>query len=223
MNPVVLEIAGVGKSFGRTRALDDVTMSCRAGDIQAIAGENGAGKSTLVKIISGVIPHVAYEGSVTLEGKPIHFANVRDAEEAGVFLVPQELEIVPELSVAEYLFLNREPRRFGTVDRATLLADTTKWIARFQLKVSPLTPMGDLGSHEQQLVNIARAMTYGVRLLILDEPTASLTERETELLFERIRAFRALGITTLYISHRTRGVRAHRGRRRGSARRPSSR
>jgi D-xylose transport system ATP-binding protein len=197
-----IQAAAIGKSYGATRALEGVTLSWRKGDVQAIAGENGAGKSTLVKIISGVIPDGDYDGELRVEGRPVHFSNVRDAERSGVFLVPQELNVVPELSIAEHLFLNREPVRTGLIDLRELWCDTERWLETFHLPLSPLTKMGQLHSHEQQLVSIARAMTQGVRLLILDEPTASLTARETELLFERIRAFRELGVTTLYISHR---------------------
>lgn len=201
MNPAI-SVSNIDKWYGGTHALRGVSLSCMAGDVHAIAGENGAGKSTLVKIISGVVGSNQYSGDVSIAGTPVHFSTIRDAERAGVFLVHQELHIVPLLSVAEFLFLNREPRRFGMVDKAKLWTETTHWLKLFQLSVSPTTLMGELGSHEQQLVNIARAMTQGVKLLILDEPTASLTERETLLLFERIREFRAHGVTTLYISHR---------------------
>ncbi len=197
-----INIEAIDKRFGATHALQAVTTACQAGDVHAIAGENGAGKSTLVRIISGVIPFGEYEGTLTLGGVPARFASVRDAETAGVFLVPQELNIVPEMAVGDYLFLNREPGRFGLIDRKRLLAEATRWLSTFQLDISPLVKMDDLGSHEQQLVSIARAMTQGVKILILDEPTASLTERETEILFDRVRAFRELGVTTLYISHR---------------------
>lgn len=197
-----INIDAVDKRFGATHALQAVTTACQAGDVHAIAGENGAGKSTLVKIISGVIPFGEYEGTLTLDGVPARFANVRDAETAGVFLVPQELNIIAEMAVGDYLFLNREPRRFGLIDRKRLLSDAMRWLSTFQLDISPLVKMGNLGSHEQQLVSIARAMTQGVKILILDEPTASLTDRETEILFDRVRAFRELGVTTLYISHR---------------------
>ena len=197
-----IHIDAIDKRYGATHALQAVSTACRAGDVHAIAGENGAGKSTLVKVISGVIPFGEYEGIFKLDGTVARFSNVRDAENAGVFLVPQELNIVPEMAVCDYLYLNREPKTHGIIDRKTLLEETSKWLSVFQLDISPLVKMGDLGSHEQQLVSIARAMTQGVKILILDEPTASLTERETEILFERVREFRKLGVTTLYISHR---------------------
>jgi len=197
-----IRVSGLDKWYGGTHALRDVSLAVEAGHVHAIAGENGAGKSTLVKILAGVLTHHGYTGEVAIDGAPVRLGSIRDAEVHGVFLVPQELHVVPQLSVADFLFLNREPRRFGMVDRARLWADTSRWMRTFQIDVSPLTPMGDLDSHEQQLIIIARAMTQGVKVLILDEPTASLTERETRLLFERVRDFKSHGVTTLYISHR---------------------
>ncbi len=197
-----IRVSGLDKWYGGTHALRDVSLAVETGHVHAIAGENGAGKSTLVKILAGVLTHQDYTGEVAIDGTPVRLGSIRDAEAHGVFLVPQELHVVPQLSVADFLFLNREPRRFGMVDRAKLWADTARWMSMFQIDVSPLTQMGELGSHEQQLVSIARAMTQGVKVLILDEPTASLTERETRLLFERVRDFKAHGVTTLYISHR---------------------
>ncbi len=175
-------------------------MTFEAGDVHAVAGENGAGKSTLMKILSGVIGD--YDGTLEIDGTVRRFSSIRDAERDGVFLVPQELNIVPELRVGEYLFLNREPQRWGFVDSKTLWTDTAYWLDVFKLHVSPVARMGDLSTHEQQLVSIGRAMTQGVKVLILDEPTASLTERETELLFDRIADLHLHGVTTIYISHR---------------------
>jgi ABC-type sugar transport system ATPase subunit len=197
-----IRIAGVNKYYGSSQVLRDVGLTCEVGDVLAIAGENGAGKSTLVKIISGVIPVGSYEGDVLIHGMKAAFGNVRDAERSGVFMVPQELSIVPELSIADFLFLNREPLRCGIIDQRRLWTETARWLEIFRLENTPLTKMGELGSHEQQLVSIARAMTQGVKILILDEPTASLSGRETDLLFDRVRAFKNLGVTTLYISHR---------------------
>ena len=170
--------------------------------MHAVAGENGAGKSTLVKILSGVFGFRDYTGEIEIEGVRRTLQSVRDAERYGVFLVPQELHIVPELRVGEYLFLNREPQRWGLLDARKLWSDSAHWLSVFRLSISPLDRMGELSSHEQQLINIARAMTQGVKVLILDEPTASLTERETELLFSRITDLRAHSVATVYISHR---------------------
>ena len=194
------KVSDVDKRFGGAHALRGVSVTFETGDVHAIAGENGAGKSTLMKILSGVIGD--YDGTVEIDGTVRRFSNIRDAERHGVFLVPQELNIVPELRVGEYLFLNREPQRWGLVDAKTLWADTAYWLDVFKLPVSPVARMGDLSTHEQQLVSIGRAMTQGVKVLILDEPTASLTDRETELLFDRIADLHLHGVTTIYISHR---------------------
>ncbi|NTH16802.1 sugar ABC transporter ATP-binding protein [Agrobacterium rhizogenes] len=194
------KVSGIDKKFGVVHALKGVSISFRRGDVHAIAGENGAGKSTLMKILSGVIG--GYDGYIEIEGERCRFDSIRDAERHGVFLVPQELNVVPELRVGEYLFLNREPRRWGMVDTKTLWADAVRWLAVFKLDLSPLLRMGDLSTHQQQLVSIARAMTQGVKLLILDEPTSNLTERETELMFEQISDLHKHGVTTIYISHR---------------------
>ena len=190
----------VDKRFGGAHALRGVSATFETGDVHAVAGENGAGKSTLMKILSGVIGE--YDGKMEIDGTVRRFSSIRDAERHGVFMVPQELNIVPELRVGEYLFLNREPQRWGLVDAKRLWADTAYWLDVFKLNVSPVARMGDLSTHEQQLVSIGRAMSQGVKVLILDEPTASLTERETELLFDRIADLHLHGVTTIYISHR---------------------
>jgi D-xylose transport system ATP-binding protein len=199
-----VRISNLNKWFGGTHALRGVSMNFEAGDVHAVAGENGAGKSTLVKILSGVIGASEYTGEIAVDGVTQRLNNVRDAEQVGIFLVPQELNIVPDLRVGEFLFLNREPQRWGLVDTKKLWSETANWLDSFQLSVSPTAKMYELSSHQQQLVSIARATTQGVKVLILDEPTANLTERETELLFKRIGELRQRGVTTVYISHRLR-------------------
>ena len=202
MRPPAARVSDIDKWFGGAHALRGVSITFEQGDVHAVAGENGAGKSTLVKILSGVIGASEYGGTVEIGGVQRQLHSVRDAERCGVFLVPQELNVVPELRVGEYLYLNREPRRWGLIDPRKLWADTAHWLRTFRLNVSPLARMEELSTHEQQLVSIARAMTQGVRVLILDEPTASLTERETELLFARVANLHQHGVTTIYISHR---------------------
>ena len=203
LSPAV-KVSGLDKWFGGTHALRDVSATFEAGDVHAVAGENGAGKSTLVKILSGVIGAAEYTGKVEVDGVPRRLHSVRNAEQFGIFLVPQELNIVPELRVGEFLFLNREPQRWGLVDTKKLWSDTAHWLDAFKLAISPLARMDEITTHEQQLVSIARAMTQGVKVLILDEPTASLTGRETELLFMRVAELRRRGVATIYISHRLR-------------------
>jgi D-xylose transport system ATP-binding protein len=196
------KVVGIDKTFGGAHALRGVSITFEKGDVHAIAGENGAGKSTLVKILAGVISD--YAGAIEIDGVGHRFDSIRDAERHGVFLVPQELSVVPELRIGEYLFLNREPQRWGMVDTRKLWTDAARWLDVFKLDASPLEQMGNLSTHQQQLVSIARAMTQGVKLLILDEPTSSLTERETELMFARIADLHRHGVTTIYISHRLR-------------------
>jgi ABC-type sugar transport system ATPase subunit len=202
LSPAVARLTAIDKWFGGAHALRGVSVSFDRGEVHAVAGENGAGKSTLMKILSGVIPASEYTGRVEIDGAPRRLSNIREAEHHGIFLVPQELNVVPELRVGEYMFLNREPQRFGLVNSKKLWTETAHWLGVFKLHVSPLARMQDLGTHEQQLVSITRAMTQGVKLLILDEPTSSLTDRETELLFAQINDLRRHGVTAIYISHR---------------------
>lgn len=202
MRPPTARLTNIDKWFGGAHALRDVSVTFESGDVHALAGENGAGKSTLMKILSGVIPASEYSGAVEIDGMPRRLSSIREAEHHGIFLVPQELNVVPELRVGEYMYLNREPRRFGLVDTKKLWADTRHWLEVFRLQVSPLARMNELSTHEQQLVSIARAMTQGVKLLILDEPTSSLTERETEILFKQVEVLHRHGVSAIYISHR---------------------
>jgi ABC-type sugar transport system ATPase subunit len=198
--PASLEVRGINKWFGATHALRDVSLKVAPSSIHAIVGENGAGKSTLVRIIAGV--QTSYDGTVLVHGEPVVFSGVHEAEAAGVFLVPQELTNVPGTSVAENLMLNREPTRFGLIDYKAMYTKTSEWIRAFRIGVDPTTLMQTLTVPQQQLVTLARAMMQGLRILILDEPTATLSEAETTLLFDRLREVRELGVTTLYISHR---------------------
>jgi ABC-type sugar transport system ATPase subunit len=202
VRPPAARLTNIDKWFGGAHALRDVTVSFESGDVHAVAGENGAGKSTLMKILAGVIPASEYSGTLEIEGVPRQLHSIREAEQHGIFLVPQELNVVPELRVGEYMFLNREPQRFGFVNTKKLWAETRHWLEVFKLHVSPLARMVELSTHEQQLVSIARALTQGVKLLILDEPTSSLTERETEILFTQIDDLQRHGVSAIYISHR---------------------
>ena len=200
--PPAVRLSGIDKWFGGAHALRSVSVTFESGLVHAVAGENGAGKSTLMKILAGVIPASDYSGTLEIDGVPRRLHSIREAERHGIFLVPQELHIVPELRVGEFMYLNREPQRFGLLDTKKLWSDTAHWLKVFNLQASPLARMDELSTHEQQLISIARAMTQGVKLLILDEPTASLTEPETALLFAQIDDLHQHGVTTIYISHR---------------------
>ncbi len=198
----VLSLRGVSKSFPGVQAVVDVDLTVRRGETVGVVGENGAGKSTLMKIISGVYPAGSYEGELAVEGAPGLFRSVRDAEEAGVVLVPQELYVAPALSVAENMFMNRLPGRFGFVDRTRLRAMTRERLRFFGIEVAPEAPAALLSPSEQRLVTIASALAKSARLVILDEPTAALTESEAKRLYAHIRRVSSEGVGCLYISHR---------------------
>jgi ABC-type sugar transport system ATPase subunit len=197
-----LEAAGLDKWFGGTHALRAVSLGIVAGEVHAIVGENGAGKSTLVGIFAGVHRASSYSGHVAVDGERLEFSSVSHAERKGVFLVAQELSVIPALTVADNLFLGHEHASHGVIDTRRLWVETAIWLRSFGLTLDPTTTMRRLSAGQQQLVRIAHAMARGVKVLILDEPTASLTDVETDLLFHRIAEFKERGVTTLYISHR---------------------
>jgi ABC-type sugar transport system ATPase subunit len=197
-----LEVQLINKWFGATHALRDVSLSVAPGTVHAIVGENGAGKSTLVRIVAGAISAGSFEGRMLVDGDSVEFDGIGAAERAGIFLVPQELTTVGGMTVAENLMLNREPTRYGVIDYTKMFTVTADWIRTFRIGVEPTALMQSLSVPQQQLVTIAHAMMQGVKILILDEPTATLSELETAMLFARVRDFRKLGLTTLYISHR---------------------
>ena len=197
-----LEVEDVDKSFGATHALRGVSMAFHGGEAHAIVGENGAGKSTLVKILSGVYPAGSFRGSLRLDGRRLAVRSIFEAEQAGVFLVPQDLQTVPEISVAENLFLNRETVRFGFASLGRMYRQASALLEEFGIRCDPAEPIARLSTAEQQLVIITRAMMHGVRVLALDEPTAALTDAESAVLFEHLMTMRGRGIAILYISHR---------------------
>jgi D-xylose transport system ATP-binding protein len=198
----LLEMRAITKAFPGVRALDGVTFDLRAGEIHALVGENGAGKSTLMKILGGVYPHGSYGGGVVLDGEPRRFASVRDSEAAGVAVIFQELSLIKELSVGENIFLGREPRRFGVVRWEELYSCAQKLLDELRLPVEAHTPVGRLGIGQQQLVEIAKALSHEARILVLDEPTAALTETEVETLFHILGRLRERGVGMIYISHK---------------------
>ena len=190
------------KSFPGVRALDDVSVSICAGEIAALLGQNGAGKSTLIQVMSGFHPVGSYSGRIELGGNDYRPADTAAAEQAGVVLVPQEVSVVPQMSVAENICLNAEPTRWGLIDVSLRLAKARSALLDFELDVDPHREMGSLDLATQQLIVIARALSKNLKLLILDEPTAALTERESLRLFDRIRTLRARGVASIFVSHR---------------------
>jgi ribose transport system ATP-binding protein len=198
---VVLRAAGVSKTFGGIAALRDVGFDLRRGEVHALLGENGAGKSTLMKILSGVYPD--YEGTVSVDGAPVHFAGVRDAENAGIAIIHQELNLVPELNVAENIFLGREKLIAGLiVDRRASVRAAGELLSRLGIELDPQARINTLRVGEQQLVEIAKALSMSARILIMDEPTSALSPAECERLFKIIRQLSASGVAIVYISHR---------------------
>ncbi|NUR99498.1 MAG: ATP-binding cassette domain-containing protein [Kribbellaceae bacterium] len=200
---VLLEMRGITKSFPGVKALEDVSLVVRRGDIHAICGENGAGKSTLMKVLSGVYPTGSYAGQISLDGKPVHFTGIRDSEAAGIAIIHQELALVPYLSIAENIFLGNERRgRGGLIDWNRTNADARRLLREVGLDENPVTPVIQLGVGKQQLVEIAKALSKDVRLLILDEPTAALNDVDSAHLLDLLRTLRDRGITCIMISHK---------------------
>lgn len=203
MTKTVLEMREITKDFPGIRALDRVSLTANQGEILALVGENGAGKSTLMKILSGVYPWGTYSGQILLEGKTVQFSSTKDAVAAGIAIIHQELNLVPGLSVAENLWLGREPRRGpGLISWAEMLARSRRFLALVELEVDPRTPVKNLSVGRQQMVEIARALSYEPKILVMDEPTSALSQGEVERLFKIIRSLKQKGVTVIYISHR---------------------
>jgi len=198
----LLEMREISKSFPGVRALDRVSFDLRAGEIHALVGENGAGKSTLMKVLGGVYPYGSHEGDILVDGEARRFAGVRDAEAAGIAVVHQELSLVEELSIGENILLGREPRRFGIVKWEELYSHAQKVLERIGLALDAHVPLGHLGIGQQHLVEIAKALSREARILILDEPTAALTDTEAGILFGILRDLRKNGAGIVYISHK---------------------
>jgi ribose transport system ATP-binding protein len=188
------------KRFGTATALDGVDFDVRAGEVHGLVGENGAGKSTLVKILTGAYRRDG--GGIWLDDRPIRFETPADAQRAGVVGVHQEGHLLRYATVAENIFLGREPRRWGLLDRGRMLRDTAAVLARLHLPIDPGAALGRLSTAEQQIVAIARGVSLGARVLVLDEPTSSLAEREVAMLYELIGRLQAEGVGVVYISHR---------------------
>lgn len=198
---VVLAAERVSKSFAGVKALNAVDFDLRYGEVHALMGENGAGKSTLMKILAGV--HTDYDGAVQVGGAVVSFGGVRDAEEAGVAIIHQELNLVPELSVADNIFLGREPLLADVlIDRRRMLRVAARLLERLGVRIAPESRIADLRVGEQQLVEIAKALSLNARILIMDEPTSALSSSECETLFKIVRQLAAEGVAIIYTSHR---------------------
>ena len=201
----ILELTGIVKTFPGVRALDEAGLRVYPGQVMALLGENGAGKSTLMKVLTGI--YQADAGSVSYRGQPVHFKGPRDSQDQGISIIHQELNLLPELSIAANIFLGREPRtRFGSIDHKQLRERASTLLARLGVKHGPDTRLGDLSIGEQQMVEIAKALSFDASVIIMDEPTDALTDTETEQLFVVIRELREQGCGIVYISHRLKEI-----------------
>lgn len=205
--PAVLEMRGITKTFPGVTALSDVNLTVRAGEIHAVCGENGAGKSTLVKVLSGVHPHGSYEGEILFGGESCAFRDIRASEQRGIVIIHQELALVPYLSLAENIFLGNEHATRGVISWSETLRHAQALLKRVGLPDKPQTRVADIGVGKQQLVEIAKALSKEVKLLILDEPTAALNDEDSRKLLELIGELRAQGIACIVISHKLNEIR----------------
>lgn len=198
----ILEMRGITKTFPGVKALDNVNITVKSGEIHALVGENGAGKSTLMKVLSGVYPHGSYTGSIIYEGEERRFKGIADSEALGIIIIHQELALVPLLSIAENIFLGNEQAQYGVIDWSLAFSRTKDLLKLVGLNESPETLVTNLGVGKQQLVEIAKALSKKVKLLILDEPTASLNEKDSDALLNLLLQFKAQGISSILISHK---------------------
>src|SRR5689334_18398470 len=195
MTQTILEVVGLTKRFGSVTALNNVSFDLRAGEVHALCGENGAGKSTLIKCLSGIWPGGSYDGEIRVNGQVANFQNIRDTEAAGIAVIYQELALVREMTVAENIFLGSEPtNRWGGIDWNRVYTDAQRLLKQYGLHLDPAARVGDLGIGEQQLIEIVKALAKDTKILLLDEPTAALTETEVEVLLKIIRDLRTRGV-----------------------------
>jgi putative multiple sugar transport system ATP-binding protein len=202
METTILEMRGITKTFPGVKALSDVNLDVREGEIHAIVGENGAGKSTLMKVLSGVYPAGSYDGQIIYRDGEVHFKTIRDSEHQNIVIIHQELALVPLLSIAENIFLGNEVARNGVINWDEARAGARKLLAMVGLNEDPDTLITHIGVGKQQLVEIAKALSKEVKLLILDEPTASLSEKDSTALLDLLLEFKKQGITSILISHK---------------------
>ncbi len=202
MDNIILEMRSITKTFPGVKALDNVSFKVREGEIHALVGENGAGKSTLMKVLSGVYPHGTYDGDIYYDGEVRRFSTIADSEHLGIIIIHQELALVPLLSIAENIFLGNEVAQSGVIDWRATFSRTQELLNKVGLKESPRALITDIGVGKQQLVEIAKALSKRVRLLILDEPTASLNETDSDALLNLLMEFRKQGMTSIIISHK---------------------
>jgi putative multiple sugar transport system ATP-binding protein len=201
-NHTILEMRSITKEFPGVKALADVSITVKAGEIHAICGENGAGKSTLMNVLSGVYPHGSYSGDIVFQGEHVQFKDIGSSEAAGIVIIHQELALIPLLSITENIFLGNEPTKRGAIDWVTAKRRALELLARVGLRDDPDTLIKNIGVGKQQLVEIAKALSKSVKLLILDEPTAALNEADSQHLLDLIVGLKGKGISSIMISHK---------------------
>jgi len=202
MNKILLEMKNITKKFPGVVALDDVNFQVTEGEIHCLVGENGAGKSTLMKVLSGVHPHGNYEGEIIIEGEAQKFSNINDSKEIGIAIIYQELALIPEMTVYENIFLGHEITNGIKIDWNETIKRAKKVLEKVRLLVNPAEKIKELGVGKQQLVEIAKALSMDVKLLLLDEPTSALSEDDSENLLNLLRALKKQGVTCVLISHK---------------------
>ncbi len=202
MSDVILEMRNITKTLPPVKAIDNVNFRVERGEIHALVGENGAGKSTLMKVLSGVYPHGSYEGQIIFEGKECRFSDIKHSEDIGIVIIHQELALIPFLSIAENIYLGNERQTNGVVDWRKTISGTRELLKKVGLNESPNTLITNIGVGKQQLVEIAKALSKKVKLLILDEPTASLNENDSQALLALLLQLKEQGISSVLISHK---------------------
>jgi D-xylose transport system ATP-binding protein len=202
MSGYFLEMTGITKEFPGVKALNNVNLNVKKGEVHALCGENGAGKSTLMKVLGGFYASGEYTGNIMMDGKELTLSGIKDGEKAGIAVIYQELALFNELSVAENIFMGHEDARLGILDEPEMLNSAQKKLEELSLDISPYSKVGDLGTGRQQLVEIAKALSRDARIIIMDEPTASLSDTEAALLLGIIRRLKDNGTTIIYISHK---------------------
>lgn len=202
----ILEMKNITKEFPGVRALDNVTFSVKEGEIHCVVGENGAGKSTLMKVLSGVYPYGEYEGEIIINGEIQRFSNINDSKKVGIAIIYQELALIPEMTVFENIFLGHEIKKGLSVNWNETIRQASRMLAKVGLDVNPDMKVRDLGVGKQQLIEIAKALSMDVKLLLLDEPTSALNEEDSENLFTLLRDLKKQGVTSILISHKLKEV-----------------
>lgn len=203
MTDIALEMRNITKQFPGVKALNEVTFQVKKGQVHALCGENGAGKSTLMKVLSGLYPAGTFDGQILIDGEEKSFHRIKDAEHAGIAIIYQELALVKDMTVGENLFLGNAPSKYGIIQWDQIYQEAEKWLEQVGLKgIKADVITGTLGIGQQQLIEIAKALSKKAKILILDEPTAALTEQEVAILLNILREFKTRGVTCIYISHK---------------------